>query len=76
MTLLMVSSYYSLTGFNLFIESKEVTVDPQQSKILDLFLDPVIGTVAIVSLIIIIAILVGLIFVVARRQLNNSANTK
>ena len=76
MTLLMVSSYYSLTGFYLFIESKEVTVDPQQSKILDLFLDPVIGTVAIVSLIIIIAILVGLIFVVARRQLNNSANTK
>ena len=72
----MVSSYYSLTGFYLFIESKEVTVDPQQSKILDLFLDPVIGTVAIVSLIIIIAILVGLIFVVARRQLNNSANTK
>ena len=76
MTLLMVSSYYSLTGFYRFIESKEVTVDPQQSKILDLFLDPVIGTVAIVSLIIIIAILVGLIFVVARRQLNNSANTK
>ena len=72
----MVSSYYGLTGFNFFIESKEVTVDPQQSKILDLFLDPVIGTVAIVSLIIIIAILVGLIFVVARRQLNNSANTK
>ena len=72
----MVSSYYSLTGFYLFIESKEVTVDPQQSNILDLFLDPVIGTVAIVSLIIIIAILVGLIFVVARRQLNNSANTK
>ena len=76
MILLMVSSYYGLTEFNFFIESKEVTVDPQQSKILDLFLDPVIGTVAIVSLIIIIAILVGLIFVVARRQLNNSANTK
>ena len=46
----------------------EPEVDP---TIMDLFLDPVIGTVAIVSLIVIIAILVGLIFVVTRRQLNN-----
>lgn len=57
-------------------DGKEVDIDPEKATILDLFLDPVIGTVAIVSLIIIIAILVGLIFVVARRQLNNSANTK
>ena len=52
-------------------------VDPVKQEpevnptIMDLFLDPVIGTVAIVSLIVIIAILVGLIFVVTRRQLNN-----
>jgi len=46
---------------------------PVDSSILALFLDPVIGTVAIVSLVVIIAILVGLIFVVTRRQLNNQS---
>ena len=48
-----------------------VDPEPVNPTIMDLFLDPVIGTVAIVSLIVIIAILVGLIFVVTRRQLNN-----
>ena len=47
--------------------------EPVDSSILALFLDPVIGTVAIVSLVVIIAILVGLIFVVTRRQLNNQS---
>lgn len=46
---------------------------PEERGISSLFLNPVIGTVTIVSLIIIMMVLVGLIFIIMRRRSNNQS---
>jgi len=45
----------------------------EQEGITSLFLNPVIGTVTIVSLIIIMMVLVGLIFIIMRRRSNSQS---
>lgn len=49
------------------------TYVPEERGISSLFLNPVIGTVTIVSLIIIMMVLVGLIFIIMRRRSNNQS---
>ena len=53
--------------------SPSVDVPQQEHGITSLFLNPVIGTVTIVSLIIIMMVLVGLIFIIMRRRSNSQS---
>ena len=46
---------------------------PEERGPMSLFLNPVIGTVTIVSLIIIMMVLVGLIFIIMRRRSNSQS---